>query len=248
MRTSFTILRRAALACALVVSAAAPARAQFRVEMGPATESGSMRLRESVEQGGTMTRYAQNLNRWVNLPRPVTIRFVECPTSDVRWVPEERAIDVCYRMATRVMGIMSQADSTQRYAGPALEFMLFHGIAHAIVDELNLPTANGEEQAVDELAALLLVHTGPQFGTTLVRGITTLQRADPRWAEWEYATTHRLTADRFETIACIAYGANPRVFGLYRELGLVPAERAPRCAATYQRVANGLGQRLARHM
>lgn len=248
MLNPVALLRRAALACALLIAAAAPAHAQFRAELGPATDATSLRMRANIEASGQVARYAANLNRWVRLPRPVAIRLVECPTRDLRWVPEAQSIDVCYRMAIRVMSIMAGADSTRQMAGPALEFMLFHGVAHAIVDELNLPAPAGEEQAVDELAALLLIHTGPQFGTALLRGVATLQRTDPRWAEWDFAAGHGLTAERFETIACIAYGANPRVFAAYREQGLVPAARAGRCAAAYQRVAGGLGQRLQRHM
>jgi hypothetical protein len=248
MQNPFALLRRAVLALALLAVGAAPAHAQFRAELAPATDPASLRVRTTMEQSEHMARYAAGLNSWVRLPRPVTIRMLECPASDLRWVPEQRAVEVCYRMAIRVMGIMAGGDSLYALAGAALEFMLFHGVAHAIVDELNLPTPAGEEQAVDELAALLLVHTGARFGTELVRGVTTLQRMDARWAQWDYATAHGLTPERFENVACIAYGANPRVFGAYREQGLVPAARAGRCAAAYQRVAAGLGQRLQRHM
>lgn len=247
MRQALVVVR--ALLFAGVVLVAVPGHAQFRAELAPATDAASLRLRQSSEQSQHMVRYAERLNRWVNLPRPVTIRMLECPTSDLRWVPADQVIEVCYRMAIRILSLMSQADSTVRMGGPAIEFLLFHGVAHAIVDELDLPTPAGEEQAVDELAALLLIHTGPRFGTALVEGVTALQRTDPRWAEWEFATAHGLTAERFETIACIAYGANPQVFGLYREMGLVPAARAGSCAAAYRRVAAGaLGRRLERYM
>lgn len=96
--------------------------------------------------------------------------------------------------------------------------------------------------------ALLLIHQGPEYGAMMVGGMKALHAADTGWAQWDYATAHALGPQRFETVACMAYGANPRLFGDYREQGLVSAERAPRCAAAYQRVYNGLGQRFSRHM
>lgn len=232
MRQALVVLRVLLFAGAVLV--AVPAHAQFRAEHAPATDPASLRIRQANVRDEHMVHFAERLNRWVNLPRPVTLRMMECPTSDVRWVPAEQVVEVCYRMAIRVFSLMGAADSTARVAGPAFEFLLFHGVAHAIVDEL---------------AALLLIHTGPRFGSLLVEGVTTLQRVDPRWAEWEFAAAHGLTPERFQTIACIAYGANPQVFGVYREMGLVPAARAGSCGAAYRRVAAGaLGRRLERYM
>ena len=247
MRQALVVLRVLLFAAAVLV--AVPAHAQFRAEHAPATDPASLRIRQANVRDEHMVHFAERLNRWVNLPRPVTLRMMECPTSDVRWVPAEQVVEVCYRMAIRVFSLMGPADSTARVAGPAIEFLLFHGVAHAIVDELDLPAPAGEEQAVDELAALLLIHTGPRFGSLLVEGVTTLQRVDPRWAEWEFAAAHGRTPERCQTIACIAYGANPQVFGVYREMGLVPAARAGSCGAAYRRVAAGaLGRRLERYM
>lgn len=251
-------IRRAALVCALLAAAAVQSaeaqapRAQrgFRAELAPAEEAMSIRVRQSFEQSRSMTLFAQHLNHWVNMPRPVTLRWLECPTSDLRWVPETQSVEMCYRMAIRIMSVLDVTQSEARYraAMGATFFVMFHGVAHAMVDELDLPTPNGEEQAVDELMALMIVHERTETGTMMIGGVKQLHAADARWAQWEYATAHGLVPERFETIACLAYGANPRYFGAYLEQGMVPAARAPRCAAAYQRVLNGLGARLARHM
>jgi hypothetical protein len=249
-------IRRALVVCAVLAAALTnPAAAQagraqrgFRAELAPAQEAGSIRMRRFYEESGMMTEFAAHLNHWVNMPRPVTLRWLECPASDVRWVPETQSVEMCYRMLNRVTGLLNGNESAARAAMGAHFFAIFHAVAHAMVDELDLPTPNGEEQAVDELMALLLIHQGPEYGTLMVGGMKALHAADAAWAQWAYATAHGLGPERFETIACLAYGANPRYFGAYREQGLVSAERAPRCAAAYQRVFSGMGQRLSRHM
>lgn len=241
-----------AVAAALVLGAPAGAQSRqepgFRVELGEAQDPGSVRMRAWLEQTHVLPMFAMGLSRWIRMPRPVTLRAAECATSDVRWVPEQAAVEICYRMGMRIQGRLTVADSTRNAFRGALSFLILHGVAHAVVDEMDLPTANGEEQAVDEVMALMMVPQGDQAATAVLQAIQTLQRADPTWNDWEWARTHQLTPARVENIACIAYGANPPVFRHYRESGLIPPARAGGCAAAYNRVYNGLGRRLQRHM
>jgi hypothetical protein len=241
----------AAVAAALVL--AAPTSAQTRprpwltVELAETQDADALRIRGWLEQSGTLQLVAAGFNRWVRMPRPITLRATECATSDVRWVPDQAAVEVCYRMGVRLGGMLT-ADSTRGAYRPALGFIIMHGMAHAVVDELNLPTPAGEEQAVDEVTALFMVPHDLESSITLLTAIRTLQRADSGWAQWEWVRTHQLTPERLENIACMAYGANPSFFRRYRDTGLVSAARAGGCAAAYNRVFNGLGQRISRVM
>ncbi len=251
MTTTFAIIRRALLILLLLAAAAPrPGAAQqgWRVELGEAQAPESVSLRRFFEEERVFAGPQAGLNQWVRMPRPVTLRATECPASDVRWVPEQASVEVCYRLLVRLAGLLNAADSTASALTPSFYFFVLHGAAHAIVDELNLPTAAGEERAVDEVMALMLVPQGGRMSSMLLNGVKTLQRVDEGWDQWEHARTHELTPARIETIACLAYGANPSAFPEYRRSGLIPAARASGCAAAYQRVYNGLGQRLARHM
>ncbi|HST63325.1 MAG TPA: DUF4344 domain-containing metallopeptidase [Longimicrobium sp.] len=234
----------------LAVVAPRPVAAQqgWRVELGEAQAPESVHVRQFLEENRLFAGPQAGLNHWIRMPRPVTLHARECATSDVRWVPEQSSVEICYRLLVRLAGLLNASDSTASALTPSFFFFVLHGAAHAIVDELNLPTAAGEERAVDEVLALILVPHGGQRGSRILSGVQTLQRVDAGWNEWEYAQTHQLTPARIETIACLAYGANPSAFPEYRRTGLVPAARASGCPAAYQRVYNGLGQRLARHM
>lgn len=241
-----------ALAAALTFMAVAPlaaaAQTGFQVELTETQDPGSVRVRSWFQQTGSLNAMARTLNRWVRLPHPMTLRAADCPESDVRWVPEQRAVEVCYRMAVRVLGRLAENDSTRRAAGPAMAFLALHGAAHAIVDELDLATTGGEERAVREVMALVLVPEGPETGSRVLASLRTLHGADPGWAEWKWAQTHELTPEHLEDIACLAYGSNPAVTRPYRDAELLAAARARGCAAEYQRLYNGLGRRISRHM
>lgn len=247
MRTTLRLF-----AVLLLLCAGAPAQGQarpgWRAELGEARSSEAMQMRRTLEQSDALQPLAQWFSYWLVMPRPVALHAVDCPTSDVRWVPEEAAVQVCYRMLVRLAGLLTAEDSTRAAWAPALYYLVLHGMAHAITDELDLPTPGGEERAVDELMALMLVPAGGARGSEILAGMRTLHRADPRWDEWDHARVHQLTPERLETVACLAHGANPPVFPEYRRSGLIPAARAGGCAAAYQRLARGLGRRLEPRM
>ncbi|HEU0299265.1 MAG TPA: DUF4344 domain-containing metallopeptidase [Longimicrobium sp.] len=246
-------LRLLALAGAAALAFAAPVRAQagFVVEYPPVQAAEDAHTRAWLMERGQMDRLAVWLNRWIRMPREVALRMVECPASDIRWNADERSVEICYRMITRIYGIAgSDADLRRAITGAHL-YMVLHGVAHAIVDELNLPTPNGEEAAVDELAVLLIAHArepGMSTSTFVVGGITTLQRTDARWGEWAYATTHGLTAERFRNVACLVDGMNPWGDDELREAGLVEAASRQRCRAAALRVVDVWGRRLSRYL
>lgn len=240
-----------ALLLLLVLAGAAPqagaAQQGFRVELGEAQDPESQRVRRYFEENRVFNAPVQGLNAWVRMPRPVTLHATECPAPEVRWVPAEARVEVCYPLLPYLTDVLA-ADSALGELAPAFYFFVLHGAAHAIVDELDLPAAAGEEQAVDEVMGLMLTRQGGVRGSAMLAGVQTLLRADTAWSEREHAATHALTAERIETMACIAHGANPSRFPEYRQRDLLSAQRAAGCAAAYQRVYDGVGQRLARHM
>jgi hypothetical protein len=181
-----TLRLRPLLLAALVAAAvfAGSLRAQsFVAEYPPVQGSEAIRQREWLMETGNVERLAGWLNRWIRMPRRVALRMVECPSSDIRWNRQEHAVEMCYRMITRLYGIAAEDDSLRRAAGGAQLFVTMHGVAHAIIGELGLPVGADPEVAVDELSALLLTavphHETPAW---VVGGVTALQAADAGWA------------------------------------------------------------------
>jgi hypothetical protein len=243
-------LRLLALAGALIV-AAAPVRAQagFVVEYPPVQSPDAARDREWLMRNRQVDGLAEWLNGWIRMPRQVPMRLVECPSSDIRWNADEHAVEICYRMIARIYGIAGN-DSTLRHAVTGAQlYMVLHGVAHAIADELDLPAPGGEEATVDELSALLIAHTrAPPVPAFILGGISTLQRADTRWGEWAYATAHGLTAERFRSLACLVDGMNPWGDEGLRDAGLMDPAARQRCRAAALRVVEVYSRRLGRHL
>lgn len=242
---------RTALCAALLSAAAAagPARAQsgFYAEYPEVQDAQYAGVRASMMETRQLENFSRWMNQWLRMPRRVALRMAECPTSDVRWAPDQRAVEICYRTGTRLAGLL-QADTLHNAFAPAMWFLQLHAVAHAAIDELNLQVGPREEQAVDEFTALLLMRFGPQGARDVLKGITTLQRADPSWAEWDFAESHGLTAARVQSIACMVYGMNTTHFAPVRQAGLIPAARVSTCSAAGQRVLGTWGSRLGNRL
>ena len=151
-------LRPLVLAATAAAVLAGPLPAQsFVAEYPPVQGSDAVYLREWLMETGRVERLASWLNGWIRMPRRVALRMVECPSSDIRWNRQEHAVEMCYRMITRLYGIAEGQDSLVEAATGAHYFVTLHGVAHGIIEELNLPVGADPEAAVDELSALLLI-------------------------------------------------------------------------------------------
>jgi hypothetical protein len=243
-------LRPLALA-ALAVVLGTPVRAQtgFVVEYPPVQSTAAARNREWLMETRRLEGLASGLNSWIRMPRRVALRMVECPSSDIRWNAAEHAVEMCYRMITRIYGLAAGQDSLRAAAPGAHLFVTFHGVAHAIIGELDLTVGTDPEAAVDELSALLLVAAGPrEFPLFVLGGISALHRADPEWGSWDHATEHGLGPERFRNVACLVYGADAEGFASLRTAGLVPAGAQQRCRSAALRSVNLWSRRLGRYL
>jgi hypothetical protein len=244
-------LRPLMLAALAAVALAGPLRAQsFVAEYPPVQGSDATYLREWLIETGRVERLASWLNGWIRMPRRVTLRMVECPSSDIRWNREEHTVEMCYRMITRLYGIAEGQDSLVDAATGAHYFVTLHGVAHGIIDELSLPVGTDPEAAVDELSALLLIASSrnPENAAFVVGGVTALQAADAGWGNWVYARNHGLGPERFSNVACLIYGSNSERFVSLRTRGLVPEGTRQRCRAAALRSVDVWSRRLGRYL
>ena len=115
-------------------------------------------------------------------------------------------------------------------------FLLQHETGHALVHLLDLPITGREEDAVDNLATVILIEG--EAHDALFAAITNfgalsaeMESGDhplPVWNE------HSLSAQRLFDVACLLYGSDPKAFAdLVGPEGL-PEERAQRCPGEYQ--------------
>jgi hypothetical protein len=132
-----------------------------------------------------------------------------------------------------------------------VEFVLLHELAHALINDLDIPVIGSEETAADYIAATVLLRADQfdptraerarEFLLSTANGLATSWEVDlATGREIQYWGVHALTIQRYYNIVCLLHGSNPELFAsLPARMGM-PEFRAVRCAAEYARADRSL--------
>jgi hypothetical protein len=171
----------------------------------------------------------------VVLPRNIPVATLECGSPNAFYTNEKHGVVLCYELVhefyTRfaASGVDDQTASNSTLN--ALTFVLLHEMGHAVVGEIGLGVTGGEEDAVDDLAALLLVDAGqPGWAVDGALSMAMLDAGNKP----AYFDEHSIGEQRFYNIACIVFGSDPEKYLALVEKGALPRSRAVRCPKEHQ--------------
>lgn len=115
----------------------------------------------------------------------------------------------------------------------------YHELGHGLIDVLKIPVLGKEEDAADTLSVILMNDIWDEEAATaiLTSDATSyaLRAADPNAApdESSFADVHSLDIQRYYSVVCLFYGANPEQRKqLATDLAL-PAEKLDSCPSEY---------------
>ena len=182
------------------------------------------------------------------MPRPLQFVAGECGTVNAFYSPDNSAIVLCYEMVDSLVReghalakkTGGGSDFQTAYVKQNLRFIMLHETGHALIDILGLPSTGREEDAVDQLAAVvIMLNNWDQESTDqvvanlkLVALWFSLQGSggqDDGMAR--YADEHSLSEQRYFNLLCILYGRDPERYAEIVQNGLLPEARAGRCRA-----------------
>ncbi|MFF6787971.1 DUF4344 domain-containing metallopeptidase [Streptomyces filamentosus] len=214
----------------------------------------------------------------IALPRDVPLRAASCGAPNPYWDEATGRITYCYGLVPEARRLFARAatadtDDTDDTGGtparrPASAVdedvvglsngILFHELGHALVDLYDLPVTGREEDAVDQLAVLLLAsgderHAGYAISTIDAWGALwkAAEGGDPGVAA--YSDVHSLDGQRFFNWACWLYGSDPARFADAVDAegnpdGVLPRDRAALCPAEFRRIESSWRTLLAPHL
>ena len=189
---------------------------------------------------------ATDINESIALPRDIPVNFEECDEENAYYDPETVEISMCYELIQKYKEIFAdEAESDDEYVTEVINaalFTFYHELGHALVDQLELPITGSEEDAVDELAAIILLEEQGEAGEeSALAGAFQFDVDAAEEAELEelpYWDDHSLSEQRFYNTLCLVYGSNPQKFAFLVEDGDLPEERAEICESEYERKVN----------
>ncbi|AWN40045.1 DUF4344 domain-containing metallopeptidase [Methylobacterium durans] len=193
----------------------------------------------------------------VRLPMPLTLRLSECDGEINAWyAPETRSVTVCYEyvqdLRARAPAEATPAGITRHEAiiGPLAQVFL-HEAGHALFHLLDVPVLGREEDAADQLAALIVLRLRPVQARQIIKGSAFLfasYAADEKPDTAFLADHHGLSAQRLYNLLCLAYGSDKRAFAYLVERDELPKERAESCTAEYGQAVFAMDRLFHRHL
>jgi len=141
---------------------------------------------------------------------------------------------------TKTLGRMPGVTREEVILGGSIHVML-HELGHALFDIQEIPLFGREEDAADQLAALLMLQFGNKVALTTIKGAYNTWHHLNAESKGEVrpsreADVHSLSIQRSYNTLCMAYGKDPETFGELAER-LLPRIRRANCPFEYQQAA-----------
>ena len=200
------------------------------------------------------------LNESLVLPRDVPVRLAECEEVNAYYDPEDGSVTLCYELLEHFLelfGNQMEGESEEEQeevaskAVAALVFAFYHELGHALIDIYSLPATGREEDAVDQLATVMLLETWEGEDSELAI-LSSAEWFDLDASESEdepdMADEHALDEQRYYNLVCWIYGSDPEYFSDVADEWELPEARAERCEGEYQRMSQAWNSLLGPHM
>jgi len=178
------------------------------------------------------------------LPRTLHYVAAECGEFGAFYRPAEARVVLCYEtLRTLYERGLEQAglagvgeDHALRYVLANVRFIVLHETGHALVHLLDLPVTGRQEDAVDQLAAILMLRfagldetPAEVIGNLRMAANWLLSRSTGAYDLYAYADEHGLGEQRYFNLQCLVYGTDPEGFADIVDDGDLTPERARGC-------------------
>lgn len=190
------------------------------------------------------------------LPQDVPVFTADvgpCAAPNAFYMPSKHVVFMCYPMAKAAYeNFIAMGKSDQEASNltrDAMTFVLLHEMGHALIGELALGVTGKEEDAVDELATLILIENGKHdMAIAGTYALVLLHQFQGKGRPTPFFDEHSVSEARLYDVFCMILGSNPKKFSeeILRERPELK-QRAPKCPGTYQKIDKAWTTLLAPH-
>lgn len=236
--------------------AQARGRGSLKVVYGRLSSAHRKEIEKVFREERLFEDVVDSLNESLVLPRDVEIRLLECKEANAFYDPEAKAILLCYEGFEHLMELFSEgateaeSEEAAEKAVAALVFTFYHELGHALIDVYDLPITGREEDAVDQLATVMLLETweGEDSEMAILSSAEAFELDSGDSDESDMADEHSLDQQRYYNLVCWIYGSDPEYFSEVAKEWELPAARAEQCSSEYSRMSGAWSTLLGPHM
>jgi len=183
------------------------------------------------------------LNDTFVLPNDVHVRVGECGGAYDLYNPKSRVINICYEEISEHVGAAHNLEYgeevTNNYVMSNLEFTLYRGIGHALIDPFIPKNSDYREEAADSFAAFLILTTydDPDTGQDILYDAST-QLYVYGESDKGTAALREHALNRFNLLTCYAYGQDPAAREYLFTEGWLPDSLRDSCRSMYNNMVS----------
>ncbi|MBR8836329.1 MAG: hypothetical protein DSM106950_20480 [Stigonema ocellatum SAG 48.90 = DSM 106950] len=213
-------------------------RGKFKAVYIPAKTASSKVWQDLFQKSELYEKIANGFNKIFIIPRDITIVSAECGSPNAFYSENKHAIIMCYELVEKLgkfnAHYATSKEEWYKTTTLSLAFILMHEMGHTLIHELNLPVLGREEDAADQLSAILFSH-GSSNMEIGVAAIANFLKENAQGAEkLHFWDEHPLNAQRYYNIICWFYGSNPSKYATLPTFSGLPGKRAKGCPSEYK--------------
>ncbi len=225
----------------------------FKVGASPKRQDKSIKANMTAENRQDLQAIATELNKTFSLPQDLYLSVNNCGVANAFYDPDSKEIIMCKELATLFAKGFAKEYEDKEEAAQAVEdstmFVFYHELGHALIDIYDLPVTGKEEDAVDQLAALIVADGSEEGAASVFNGAVAFTVLDgDEIHESAFWGEHSMGIQRFYNIICMLYGQDPKAHKDLVNEEVLPQARAQRCPSEYQRIEKAWGTLLSPHM
>jgi hypothetical protein len=219
-------------------------KGDFKVVYNKLKNKEYAQLQKEFQEGKVLESIVADLNETFALPTNVYVTFTECDQANAFYDPETRKLSMCYELIENYYEIFAKHEKSQDALDDAVVGAIihtfYHELGHALIHIYDLPITGKEEDAVDQLSTFILADGTPEGEKAAIDGARAFyleaRQQETDIDELAYWDEHSLSMQRFYNIICLVYGQNEKKFAYLVKKGVLPEDRAGRCAGEYEQV------------
>ncbi len=193
----------------------------------------------------------------LRLPHRLLLQTADCEGMS-NAASNEESVTVCYEFIDDILKNVPEKTTPSGVApidaliGPFMDVFL-HEAGHAVFGALQIPLFGREEDAADQFSAYIMLKFDKEEARRLILGSAYQYKGDlssPKVTieQKEFADEHGTSAQRFFNLLCVAYGADPKLFGDVIEKGFLPEDRAVICKREYIQLSHAFETLIRPHI
>ncbi|CAN5475772.1 DUF4344 domain-containing metallopeptidase [soil metagenome] len=216
-------------------------KGDFKVGFSPVTKSEDPKKDMPKDEKETFQEIATALNESMALPKDVYLNMDMCGEANAFYNSDTSEITICYELLDQYerefKTISKSPDKVDAMVEDTLVQTLFHELGHCLIDVWDMPATGREEDAVDQLATILMLDGSKEGQDSAINAALEFEIASrtEKKANMIFWDEHSFSKTRFYDMLCLVYGSNPEKNAFLIGPSKLPEQRAGRCETEYKR-------------